>query len=99
MVPLSMGFPRQEYWLPFPSPGDLPDPGIEPTFPALAGELFTTEPPGKPSQSQASCKNQFKLLCLQYISINFNHLLWHNSLATYHFGIQNLLVLQYCVEC
>ena len=47
-----MGFFRQEYWsgLPFPSP-DLPDPGIEPASPvspALAGELFTTEPPGKP---------------------------------------------------
>ena len=47
-----MGFSRQEYWrrLPFPPPGDLPDPGIEPTSPAspaLAGEFFTTEPPGK----------------------------------------------------
>ena len=42
-----MGFPRQEYWrgLPFPSPGDLPDPGIEPVFPALASGFFTTEPP------------------------------------------------------
>ena len=42
-------FSRQEYWnwLPFPSPGDLPDPGIEPEFPALAGEFFTTVPPGK----------------------------------------------------
>ena len=50
-VPLSMGFPRQEYWsgLPFPSPGDLPDPGIEPESPALAGRFFTAEPPGKPS--------------------------------------------------
>ena len=40
-APLSMGFPRQEYWswLPFPSPGDLPDPGIEPTS-ALAGGFF-----------------------------------------------------------
>ena len=48
---LFMVFPRQEYWsgLPFPSPGDLPDPGIEPTSPALAGGFFTTEPPGKPS--------------------------------------------------
>ena len=48
-APLSMGFPRQEYWsgLPFPSPGDLPDPGIEPTSPALGG-FFTTEPLGKP---------------------------------------------------
>ena len=46
-APPSMGFPRQEYWsrLPFPTPGDLPNPGIEPTvltFPALAGRLFTT---------------------------------------------------------
>ena len=49
-APLSVGFPRQEYrsGLPFPSPGDLPDSGIEPTPPALAGRLFTTEPPGKP---------------------------------------------------
>ena len=48
--PLPMGFPRQEYWsgLPFPSPGDLPEPGIEPVSPALAGKFFTTEPPGKP---------------------------------------------------
>ena len=47
---LSMGFPRQEHksGLPFPTPGDLPDPGIEPMSPALAGRFFTTEPPGKP---------------------------------------------------
>ena len=44
-----MEFFRQEYWsgLPFPSPGDLPNPGIEPMSPALAGRFFTTEPPGK----------------------------------------------------
>ena len=46
-APLSMGFPRQEYWsgLPFPPPGDLPDPGIKPVSlvsPALAGGFFTT---------------------------------------------------------
>ena len=42
-----MGFPRQEYWtgLPFPSPGDLPDPGIEPGSAALAGGFFTPELP------------------------------------------------------
>ena len=47
---LSMGFSRKEYWngLPFPPPGDLPDPGIEPTSPALQVDSFTTEPPGKP---------------------------------------------------
>ena len=41
-APLSLGFPRQEYWsgLPFPPPGDLPDPGIEARSPALAGEFF-----------------------------------------------------------
>ena len=44
-VPLSMGLSRQEYWseLPFPSPGNLPYPGIEPASPALAGGFFTTE--------------------------------------------------------
>ena len=42
-------FSRQEYWsgLPFPPPGDLPDPGIKPLFPALEGRFFTTAPPGK----------------------------------------------------
>ena len=50
-----MGFPRQEYWseLPFPSPGDLPNSGIELVSPALAGAFFTAEPPGKP----------FKIIC------------------------------------
>ena len=52
-VPLSMEFSRQEYWsgLPFPTSGDLPDLGMEPTSlvsPALAGRFFTTEPLGKP---------------------------------------------------
>ena len=48
-VPLSIGFSRQEYWsgLPFPSPGDLPGPGIKPVSLALAGRFSTTEPPGK----------------------------------------------------
>ena len=53
---LSMGLSQQEYWsgLPFPLPGDLPNPRIEPAFPvapALAGGFFTTEPPGKPQLS------------------------------------------------
>ena len=49
-APQSMGFSRQEYWrgLPFPSPGDLPDPGIEPGSPALETVTLTSEPPGKP---------------------------------------------------
>ena len=49
-APQSMGFSRQEYWsgLPFPSPGDLPDPGIEPRSPALQADALTSEPRGKP---------------------------------------------------
>ena len=49
LAPLSVGFPRQEYssGLPFPSPGELPNPGIEPVSPGLAGGFFTTEPPGR----------------------------------------------------
>ena len=50
-APLSMGFSEQEYWsgLPFPSPGDLPNPGIEPRSPALQADALSSEPPGKPS--------------------------------------------------
>ena len=48
-APPSIGFSRQEYWsgLPFPSPGDLPNPGIEPRSPALQADALTSEPPGK----------------------------------------------------
>ena len=49
-APPSMGFSRQEFWsgLPFPSPGDLPDPGIEPRSPTLQADALTSAPPGKP---------------------------------------------------
>ena len=58
-APLSMGFSRREYWsgLPFPPPGDLPNPGIEPVSlvsPALAGRFLTTAPPGKPLLGEGS---------------------------------------------
>ena len=48
---LSVGFSRQENWneLPFPSPGDLPDPGIEPRSPALQADTLPSEPPEKPN--------------------------------------------------
>ena len=54
-VPLSMGFPRQEYWneLPFPTPADLPNPGIESASPALAGG--TIVPPGKKTHRAYEC--------------------------------------------
>ena len=62
-APLSMRFSRQEYWsgLSFPSPGVLPDPGIEwesLSSSALAGGFFTTEPPGKPLVENCKSKLQ-----------------------------------------
>ena len=53
-VPLSIGFYRQEYWseLPFPSPGDLPNPGIEPRSPALQADSLPAELQGKPVYAQ-----------------------------------------------
>ena len=59
-APPSMEFSRQEYWngLPFPSPGDLPDPRMEPRSPASAGRVFTTELPGKPDTPLQRLKSQ-----------------------------------------
>ena len=56
-APPSMGFSRQEYWsgLPFPSSGDLPNPGIEPRSPALQADALTSEPPGKMKRSVTKC--------------------------------------------
>ena len=56
LAPLSMGFSRQECWsgVPFPSPGDLPDLGIEPRSPALQADALPSEPPGKPITSLSS---------------------------------------------
>ena len=53
-APPSMGFSRQEYWsgLPFPSPGDLPDPGIEPGSPTFQADALSSEPPGKPRRAE-----------------------------------------------
>ena len=65
-APRSMGFSRQEYWsgLPFPSPGDLPDPGIEPGSPALQTDALPSEPPG----------NTKVLLNLQCIGVSNHHI-------------------------
>ena len=51
-APPSIGFSRQEYWsgLPFPSPGDLPNPGIKPRSPALQADALLSDPPGKPKE-------------------------------------------------
>ena len=66
-APLSVGFPRQEYWsgLPFPAPRDLPDPGINPmplVSSALAGEFYTTGPPGKPIGMSSCFIKMFSIL-------------------------------------
>ena len=62
-APLSVGFSRQEYWsgLPFPSPGDIPDPGMEPRSPALQADVLTSELSGKPKMEVESAKFLFWL--------------------------------------
>ena len=59
-APWSMGFSRQEYWsgLLFPSPGDLPDPGIEPRSPALQADTLPSETPGKPIPLKVTVKSE-----------------------------------------
>ena len=59
-APPSMGFSRQEYWsgLPFPSPGDLPDPGIELGSPTLWADALTSELPGKPLSNTIPLQNK-----------------------------------------
>ena len=59
-APLSMGFPRQEYWsgLSFPSPGDLPNPGIKPESPESQENFFTTELQGEPQGRHKSQKGR-----------------------------------------
>ena len=78
----SMGFSRQECWsgLPFPSQGDLPDPGIEPRSPALQADALLSEPPGKPTQ---------------YVRITFICLFWNscsNFLRSSFFLIEGQLL-------
>ena len=71
-APPSMVFSKQEYWsgLPFPSPGDLPNPGIEPGSPAFQADALTSEPPGKPlyhSYKRLNTHNYFNIniLCIE----------------------------------
>ena len=60
----SMGFSRQDYWigLPFPSPGDLPDPGIEPGSPTLQADALPSEPPRKPEKGRGRRKKGWREL-------------------------------------
>ena len=82
----SMGFSRQEYWsgLPFPSPGDLPDPGIKPRSPTLQADSLPSELPGKPGNGWRNVvKVEFFLL---------------SSKVTAFFSIQNrkLVKMYFC---
>ena len=68
-APPSMGFSREEYWsgLPFPSPVDLPDPGIEPESPVLQADALTSEPPGKPhTHLEPNPKHLLRWACPTY---------------------------------
>ena len=83
--PLSMGFPRQEFWsgLPFPSPGDLPDPGMEPMSLALASIFFITEPPGKSESQYLLVINQINMLLFSHLVVSDSlrpHRPWHARL-------------------
>ena len=82
-----MGFSRQKYWtgLPFPSPGDLPDPGIEPWSPTLQADFFISEPPGKAfpgKNTRVSC--HFLLQCMKVKSLSHVQLLATPWTAAYH---------------
>ena len=98
-VPLSMGLSWQECWsgLPFPPPGDLPDPGNEPkslVSPALPGGFFTTEPPGNPRSP------------LTIIILAFQHPVWFNpyylsfsSLSCTHFFLFMYTFFSFLIYC
>ena len=68
---LSMVFSRQEYWNGslFPSPGDLPNPGIEPRFPALQADCLPAEPPGKPKKRLKEKKFTLRLYLVELLSV------------------------------
>ena len=98
-APPSLEFSRQEYWngLPFPTPGDLPDPGIKLSSPALAGRFFITAPPGKPNKWQNSTEKP-----VYFIQINRNQL--HGTEWTDEYGLQlydfgeNILTLIFVLQ-
>ena len=86
-----MGFSRQEYWsgLPFPFPGDLPDPGIEPRSPALQVDALTSEPPGKPNYTSIKKREILDVFKLSLPSLHFTllkHLLCNIGIIRHEFN-------------
>ena len=78
----SRGFSRHEYWsgLPFPSPGDLSDPGIEPRSPTLQAEALTSEPPGRPHFRERRHQCEWKAFGRRWdVSWNVNLCITHTS--------------------
>ena len=104
-APQSMEFSRQEHWsgLPCPSPGDLPNPGIEPGSPALQADSSPSEPPGKPIFFWRSTTNVTAIKPLDcflsctptnfksVLQLNFQstllYLLWHSALSAWYSAI------------
>ena len=84
-APLSMGFLRQAYWngLPFPSPGDLSDPGIKPTSPALQADSLPSEPSGKPWWGIGGIEESINvnnlILLMDSMKFQGNHFLGYSS--------------------
>ena len=83
-----MEFSRQEYWsrLPLVTPGDLPDPEIEPMSPAsptLAGRFFTTKPPGKPARNSTLTQNKTQAFKERQQSINIKNPVGNKKLKIY----------------
>ena len=76
-VPMSMGFSKQEYWsgLPFPFPGDLPDPGIKPGSPTLQADALLSEPPG----NEAEVDIFLEFSCFFYDPTNVHNLISSSS--------------------
>ena len=88
-APLSMGFPKQEYWsvLPVPFPENLPNPGIKLTFPALLGGFFTTRPPEK-----SAYKLRIHLLPQMIISVHAPASLFPYNTGCFPFLVRNTLL-------
>ena len=83
-APQSMGFSRQEFWgrLSFPSPGDLPNPGIEPWSPALQADALPSEPPGKLSYNLYNKVTQlYVCVCMSVCVCVLFPILFHDGLS------------------